>query len=128
LSTKAAQFPSAASNFVSNITRHCRQTGFLNVYQTPPFTALVGPQISRFIMGVMLKKPADAPGSATPAIVIGMFVAFGGVLFGYVALLVDLRTFSDRVSAMILAPLVASLPCTSGETNFPPVTSIPKTT
>jgi hypothetical protein len=35
-------------------------------------------------MGVMLKKPADVPGSAAPAIIIGMFVAFGGVLFGYV--------------------------------------------
>jgi MFS transporter, SP family, sugar:H+ symporter len=35
-------------------------------------------------MGFMLKKPADVPGSAAPAIIIGMFVAFGGVLFGYV--------------------------------------------
>lgn len=34
-------------------------------------------------MGLMLKKPADVPGSAAPAIIIGMFVAFGGVLFGY---------------------------------------------
>jgi MFS transporter, SP family, sugar:H+ symporter len=38
-------------------------------------------------MGVLLKKPADAAGSAAPAIAIGMFVAFGGVLFGYAALL-----------------------------------------
>jgi hypothetical protein len=35
-------------------------------------------------MGFAIKKPADATGSATPAIVIGLFVAFGGVLFGYV--------------------------------------------
>ena len=35
-------------------------------------------------MGLMLKKPADVPGSAAPAIIIGLFVAFGGVLFGYV--------------------------------------------
>lgn len=34
-------------------------------------------------MGIMLKKPAGAPGSTAPAIVIGLFVAFGGVLFGY---------------------------------------------
>ncbi|KAL8977524.1 MAG: hypothetical protein Q9205_006691, partial [Flavoplaca limonia] len=34
-------------------------------------------------MGVMIKKPADVPGSALPAILIGLFVAFGGVLFGY---------------------------------------------
>ena len=31
----------------------------------------------------MLKKPHDAAGSAAPAIIVGMFVAFGGVLFGY---------------------------------------------
>lgn len=30
----------------------------------------------------MLKKPEQVPGSATPAILIGLFVAFGGVLFG----------------------------------------------
>jgi SP family sugar:H+ symporter-like MFS transporter len=34
-------------------------------------------------MGVGIKKPADVPGSAIPAIMIGLFVAFGGVLFGY---------------------------------------------
>ncbi|KZF20778.1 high-affinity glucose transporter [Xylona heveae TC161] len=34
-------------------------------------------------MGLMLKKPADVAGKSWPAIVIGMFVAFGGVLFGY---------------------------------------------
>lgn len=36
-------------------------------------------------MGFAIKKPDDAVGSATPAIIIGLFVAFGGVLFGYVA-------------------------------------------
>lgn len=34
-------------------------------------------------MGFALKKPDDAAGATWPAIVIGMFVAFGGVLFGY---------------------------------------------
>ena len=34
-------------------------------------------------MGLMLKKPENVAGSAAPAIIIGMFVAFGGVLFGY---------------------------------------------
>lgn len=34
-------------------------------------------------MGIALQKPADEPGAAWPAIVIGLFVAFGGVLFGY---------------------------------------------
>ncbi|KAF4633006.1 hypothetical protein G7Y89_g5110 [Cudoniella acicularis] len=34
-------------------------------------------------MGLALKKPSGVPGRSWPAIVIGMFVAFGGVLFGY---------------------------------------------
>ncbi|RDW81512.1 sugar porter family MFS transporter [Aspergillus mulundensis] len=34
-------------------------------------------------MGFMLRKPDDAAGSAAPAILIGLFVAFGGVLYGY---------------------------------------------
>lgn len=34
-------------------------------------------------MGFTIKKPADVPGSAAPAIIVGLFVAFGGVLFGY---------------------------------------------
>ncbi|KAJ9210628.1 hypothetical protein DTO166G4_7771 [Paecilomyces variotii] len=34
-------------------------------------------------MPFLFKKPDDATGSAAPAIAIGFFVAFGGVLFGY---------------------------------------------
>ncbi|KAF2807065.1 general substrate transporter [Mytilinidion resinicola] len=34
-------------------------------------------------MGIMLRPPPGTPGSALPAIFIGLFVAFGGVLFGY---------------------------------------------
>ncbi|KAF2756000.1 general substrate transporter [Pseudovirgaria hyperparasitica] len=34
-------------------------------------------------MGWALKKPEDVPGAAWPAIAIGLFVAFGGVLYGY---------------------------------------------
>lgn len=34
-------------------------------------------------MGIGLNKPKDEPGKAWPAIVVGLFVAFGGVLFGY---------------------------------------------
>jgi hypothetical protein len=33
-------------------------------------------------MGLMLKKPADVPGQSWPGIAVGLFVAFGGVLFG----------------------------------------------
>lgn len=34
-------------------------------------------------MPFMLKKPPSTAGSAVPAIVIGVFVAFGGILYGY---------------------------------------------
>lgn len=34
-------------------------------------------------MPIKITKPADVPGSAAPAIMVGLFVAFGGVLFGY---------------------------------------------
>ena len=33
-------------------------------------------------MGLALKKPEHVAGSAAPAIAVGLFVAFGGVLFG----------------------------------------------
>jgi SP family sugar:H+ symporter-like MFS transporter len=33
-------------------------------------------------MGFMLKKPADEAGAAGPAIMVGLFVAFGGILYG----------------------------------------------
>lgn len=42
-------------------------------------------------MGFGLQKPADEPGKAWPAIVIGLFVAFGGVLFGYDVRIWDLQ-------------------------------------
>jgi SP family sugar:H+ symporter-like MFS transporter len=35
-------------------------------------------------MGFMLKKPTDEAGASWPAIMVGIFVAFGGVLFGFV--------------------------------------------
>ncbi|RDI80355.1 hypothetical protein Vi05172_g9707 [Venturia inaequalis] len=34
-------------------------------------------------MGIMIKKPEGTVGSAWPAILVGLFVAFGGILFGY---------------------------------------------
>jgi hypothetical protein len=34
-------------------------------------------------MGVMLKKPEGEAGKSGPAIAIGLFVAFGGILYGY---------------------------------------------
>ena len=34
-------------------------------------------------MGIGLHKPPDTVGKSWPAIAIGAFVAFGGLLFGY---------------------------------------------
>jgi len=34
-------------------------------------------------MGLLIQKPEGVAGSIMPAIVVGLFVAFGGVLFGY---------------------------------------------
>lgn len=34
-------------------------------------------------MGLMIRKPPGEEGKALPAILIGTFVAFGGILFGY---------------------------------------------
>lgn len=34
----------------------------------------------------LLERPADDVGSAGPAILIGLFVAFGGILYGFVTL------------------------------------------
>jgi len=34
----------------------------------------------------LLERPTDDVGSAGPAILIGLFVAFGGILYGFVTL------------------------------------------
>jgi len=34
-------------------------------------------------MPIALRPPPGTPGKAWPAIMVGFFVAFGGVLFGY---------------------------------------------
>lgn len=38
-------------------------------------------------MGIMLKKPEGSAGATGPAVMVGLFVAFGGVLFGYAFLM-----------------------------------------
>ena len=43
-------------------------------------------------MGLMLKKPEGSAGATLPAVLVGLFVAFGGVLFGYAFLLTQFRT------------------------------------
>lgn len=64
-------------------------------------------------MGFALKKPDDAVGSAAPAIMIGLFVAFGGVLFGCVSTRVyplALNHCSNIHLDMIPVSSVVSLP------------------
>jgi hypothetical protein len=58
-------------------------------------------------MGLLLKKPADEPGAAWPAIAVGLFVAFGGILFGYCLTLLLSHTIADLSIAMTPAQSVA---------------------
>lgn len=48
-------------------------------------------------MWTLSLKPADVPGSAVPAILVGLFVSSGGVLFGYAidTYLVEERRLTD---------------------------------
>lgn len=41
-------------------------------------------KISSVLDRISLPVPVGVPGSAVPAILVGLFVALGGVLFGYV--------------------------------------------
>jgi hypothetical protein len=59
-------------------------------------------------MGLMLKKPEGSAGSALPAILVGLFVAFGGVLFGYVLCTSTFMPVPLTLPDMILAQLVVS--------------------
>lgn len=56
---------------------------------------------------VSLVKPGDEPGKAWPAIAMGFFVAFGGVLFGY-----DTGTISGILN-MSSSPLSFSVEASS---------------
>ena len=61
-------------------------------------------------MGLTLKKPEGVAGSTAPAIIVGLFVAFGGVLFGYAHTNLLSSTFiPNSLADMILVPLVVSL-------------------
>ena len=61
-------------------------------------------------MAVTLRKPAGEAGSAFPAIVVGLFAAFGGILFGYVYPKASLILITNGHADTILEPLAALLP------------------
>lgn len=65
-------------------------------------------------MGLMLSPPEGSAGSALPAIFIGMFVAFGGVLYGY-----DTGTIGD----ILAMPYWLKTFSTGYETIVPPATT-----
>ena len=65
-------------------------------------------------MGLMLKKPEHVAGSAAPAIIVGLFVAFGGILFGYVAQAELLSSLADSITVMTLEQLVVFWLCHIG--------------
>ncbi|KAH1354085.1 hypothetical protein KXW30_008311 [Aspergillus fumigatus] len=68
-------------------------------------------------MGFMIRKPDDAVGSAAPAIIIGLFVAFGGILFGY-----DTGTISG-ILAMPYWRKLFSTGYINPDDNYPDITS-----
>lgn len=82
--------------------------------------------------GVTLSKPKREPGAAWPAILIGLFVAFGGVLYGY-----DTGTINGIIEMVGAAPArlichpplliqVISPVCrTIGKTPLAPATATP---
>lgn len=59
-------------------------------------------------------------GKSWPAIIIGLFVAFGGVLYGYVSFSVAAAKCKLTVADMILVPLAVSWPCLTGRLCSPP--------
>lgn len=79
-------------------------------------------------MGFGLRKPAGEEGKALPAIVIGVFVAFGGILFGYVLIPHHWRlsSFSDTILMghtfldMILEVSAVFSRWTTSKRSFPP--------
>ena len=67
-------------------------------------------------MPIALRPPPGTPGKAWPAIVVGFFVAFGGVLFGYdtgtiggiLAMPYWLKTFSTGATDANGAPAITA--------------------
>lgn len=59
-------------------------------------------------------KPEGVPGSSVTAIGVGLFVAFGGILFGLVSTHWQLSAPANEDADTIREPLGVSLQCRSG--------------
>ncbi|KAF2634352.1 high affinity glucose transporter RGT2 [Massarina eburnea CBS 473.64] len=72
-------------------------------------------------MGFTIKKPRDVPGSAAPAIMVGLFVAFGGVLFGYdtgtIGGILGMKHWRDLFSTGYRNPKDGELDVTASQTS-----------
>ncbi|KAK7725944.1 Plasma membrane low glucose sensor [Botryosphaeria dothidea] len=72
-------------------------------------------------MPFLLKKPADTPGSAFPAIAVGLFVAFGGILFGYdtgtIGDILGMDYWQNQFSTGYVNPKTNHLDVTSSQTS-----------
>ncbi|KAK5305072.1 Plasma membrane low glucose sensor [Exophiala xenobiotica] len=55
-------------------------------------------------MAFLFSKPADTPGSAVPAVIIGMFVAFGGVLSGTIGGILAMQYWRNLFSTGYVSP------------------------
>merc|ERR1712032_1241702 len=72
-------------------------------------------------MGLMLRPPPGTPGSAAPAIIVGLFVAFGGVLFGYdtgtIGGILGMSYWRNEFSTGYINPKDQAKDVTSGQTS-----------
>ncbi|KAF1999388.1 general substrate transporter [Amniculicola lignicola CBS 123094] len=72
-------------------------------------------------MGLLIKKPEGTVGSAMPSIFIGLFVAFGGVLFGYdtgtIGGILGMKFWRDEFSTGFINPTDNQLDVTADQTS-----------
>ncbi|KAM0139704.1 hypothetical protein ACHAO1_002763 [Botrytis cinerea] len=74
------------------------------------------------LKGIGIKKPEGVAGSSAFAILVGLFVAFGGVLFGYdtgtIGGIITMRYWLDTFSTGYIDPKTSQLGITSSESSL----------
>ncbi|EDO03542.1 hypothetical protein SS1G_06023 [Sclerotinia sclerotiorum 1980 UF-70] len=74
------------------------------------------------LKGIGIKKPEGAAGSSFIAILVGLFVAFGGVLFGYdtgtIGGIITMRYWLDTFSTGYIDPKTGQLGINSGQSSL----------